>query len=131
MLTSEYAKDFTQDKRTSLSRVWGEVKELAEEVLFWNWPGIKEEFGDVVHHVQLFMYTRGWDTKLWMWCAQKFIDRQKVWQEFYRQTGVPGRACYGGNYNRLAKVIAHLGKFGVSESAAVIAYGNIVHNAGI
>lgn len=130
MLVSEYIANYTSDfvekHGRKFRRVMAEVLELLVEMVRLNWKGVKEEFGDVVHLTQLWLYTFGWDGKLWMWCARKFIARQKVWQALYDHVGIPGRACVSENYNRLPKVISRLGTRGISAEKATEAYNAVV-----
>lgn len=126
MLTSQYARDFTGGERTKFYRVWLEIKELLAELLVVNFRGICEEFGDVVHHIQLWLYSCGLDARLWMWCARKFILRQEVWQAMHRELGLTCRACYGGNYHRPQKVINYFMYFGITPEAAMAAYRKVV-----
>lgn len=130
MLVSEYVATYTSDfvelHGRKFRRVMSEVLELLVEIVRLNWKGVKEEFGDVLHLTQLWLYTFGWDGNLWMWCARKFIARQPVWQALYDHAGIPGRACVTENYKRLPKVISRLGKNGISPGKALEAYCVVV-----
>lgn len=130
MLVSEYVANYTHDFMEkygrNFGRVWMEIVELLEELVKLNPKGIKEEFGDVVHLTQLWLYSYGWDGKLWMWCARKFIARQPVWQELFNYVGVAGRPRMSTNYMREEKVIERLGLFGVPEEKAKEAYRVVI-----
>ena len=122
-----YTHDFLAQYGRKFHRVWMEIVELLQEVARLNLKGIREEFGDVLHLTQLWLYSYGWDSELWMWCAKKFIARQAVWQTIFEYVGLSGTARISANYNREHKVITELAKFGVPEAEAREAYWAIVH----
>ena len=130
MLVSEYVaahtSNYIERHGRKIRRVLMEVWELLVEIVKLNPKGIKEEFGDVVHLTQLWLYSYGWDGKLWMWCAQKFIDRQPVWQAIFDYVGLQIRAKVAGNYQREWKVVRLLAKYGIPEEKAKEAYRVVV-----
>ncbi len=126
MRVSEYLVNFTNGETTTWSYVREELVELWHEVCTGNFRGMLEEFGDVVHHIQLYLYERfGWNHRLWKWCSNKYIRRQIVWQQLYNFAGIPHRACYGGNYLRREKVVKQLGRYGVHPILAAAAWRSI------
>jgi NTP pyrophosphatase (non-canonical NTP hydrolase) len=56
MKTSEYLKEYSNGERITFLNLLGEIQELAVEILKFNKNGIKEEFEDVLHFLQLWFY---------------------------------------------------------------------------
>jgi hypothetical protein len=131
MKISEYVKKYTTGERITLREVFGEVKELFLEVLKLNGVGIKEEFEDVFHFLQLWFYWRfGVDGEIWKITensVKKFIDRKLIWNKIYAFVGLPENISgYAGNYKKIEKVVNHLRKFGINREKAEEAYNKIV-----
>ncbi|MDY0097485.1 MAG: hypothetical protein RBS01_04000 [Candidatus Dojkabacteria bacterium] len=134
MKVSEYIKKYTSGERVhffSKSGVTGELIEVLEEILKWNVKGIKEEWEDLLHFLQLWMYWRlGLNQEIWECTSHsvnKFISRVEVWKKLYKYCNLSEDISgFAGNYNRKQKVINHLGKFGISENKAIEAYNSIV-----
>jgi len=131
MLISEYTKEYTADKGIYFKDVWSEIKEFFIEILKLNMTGIKEEFGDVFHFLQLWLYSQyKIDGQIWRitdYSVNKFIDRKKVWQEIYEFVGLDKNISgYVGNYKKSEKVVKQLSKFNVNSEKAEAAYNSIV-----
>lgn len=57
MKIAEYVKEYTNnDEPIILRNVFSEIKELIMEIIKFNKDGIKEEFEDVFHFLQLWLY---------------------------------------------------------------------------
>lgn len=131
MLISQYIKEYTAGNGIYFKDVWGEIKELFVEIFRFNPEGIKEEFGDVFHFLQLYLYSQyKIDGKIWkltQGSVDKFIGRKKVWQELYEFVGLDKNISgYVGNYKRKHKVIDQLEKFGIKPDKAQSAYRAVV-----
>jgi hypothetical protein len=131
MRISDYRKQYTNGDPIYFKYVLGEVGELWEEVIKWNVPAMKEEWEDVLHFVQLWLHSQcNIDTDVWhvtRHSVDKFIKRNGVWREMYAYAGLPSDTPgYGGNYNRLHKVVHHLGRLGVSKEKAEEIYKKFV-----
>lgn len=131
MLISEYTKEYTAGKGIYFKDVWSEIKEFLVEILRLDTTGIKEEFGDVFHFLQLWLYSQyKIDGQIWRitnYSVSKFIDRKKVWQELYEFVGLDKNISgYVGNYKKLEKVVKQLSKFNVNPEKAEAAYNSIV-----
>ena len=131
MHISDYIKAYTSGERVHFKEITGEVKEFLYEVLHWNSSAMREEWQDVLHFTQLWLYWRfKIDGEVWqctMHSVQKFMDRVQVWRKLYVAAGLdPMISNFAGNYAKLPKVIKQLGKFGVSEQKATEAYTTIV-----
>jgi len=131
MKISEYIKEYTEGKRIHFSDVLQEIKELFIEIFKFNKTGIIEEFQDVLHFVQLWLYWRfKINGEIWTInekSVAKFMDRKKVWQEIYMFVGLDKNISgYVGNYNKVDKVINHLSKFGINKDKAEEAYRKII-----
>ncbi|MFA6522237.1 MAG: hypothetical protein WCT24_01430 [Patescibacteria group bacterium] len=131
MKISAYIKEYTSGERINLSRVFSEVREYVDEVLKWNKQGMHEEAEDVFHFVQLWMYWRfGIDGEIWkisQHSVQKFMDRKALWQKLYRFVGLDEDISnFCGNNKKIEKVVAHLGKFGVSKGKAEEAFRTVI-----
>ena len=101
------------------------------EVCKFDKSGIREEFSDVFHFLQLWLYWRfGINGETWNITEKtvtKCINRKKVWQEIYLFVGIDKNISgYAGNYNKIDKVINHLSKFGISKEKAEEAYDAII-----
>ena len=131
MKISEYVKDYTSNRPIRFLRIFFEVRELIEELIRFNIPGIKEEFGDTLHFIQMWLYWRfGMDGNIWKvtrHSVKKFVDRKPVWNKIYVYVGLKENVSnYVGNYNRVEKVVSHLGGFGIERELAEEAHRAIV-----
>lgn len=131
MRISDYIASYTSGERVPFREVWQEVKELAVELVHLNGKGIREEWQDVLHFFQLWLYWRckvnGEVWKCTNGSVTKFMNRVAVWRKLYAHAGLdPKISNFAGNYAKLPKVIKQLGKFGVSEERATEAYNEIV-----
>ena len=131
MKISEYIKEYTSGERVTFMEVVHEKIELLEEIFKFNKKGIKEEFGDVFHFFQMWLYWRfGLDGKIWKITdksVQKFMDRKRVWNEIYVYVGLKENVSnFCGNYKRIEKVVNHLQKFGINKEKAEEAFNRIV-----
>lgn len=131
MRVNEYVKSYTLGKRIPFHDVWTEIKELIVEVLKFNKAGMDEEFQDVLHFLQLWLFWKfGLNGELWKATSgsvNKFMRRKEIWMRIYRYVGLDEQISnYVGNYRRLHKVKGHLSKFRVSAEKAEEAYNEIV-----
>jgi hypothetical protein len=131
MKVSEYVKNYTSGDRISFWHILDEYKELLVEVSSGNWKGMNEEWQDVLHFVQLWLYWRfKVDGEMWSCTSQsvaKFMERVKVWHDIYEYVGLPrGSSNFCGNYKKFEKVAKQLAKFGVDGKRAKEAYDRIV-----
>lgn len=131
MKISEYTKNYTDGRPVTVRNILSEVREFAIEVLRWDKEKMSEEFEDVFHFVQLWMYRKfNLDGEIWKitrHSVKKFIDRKSVWNKIYAHVGLPENISgYVGNYKKVEKVIAHLGRFGISKELAVSVHDKIV-----
>lgn len=133
MKISEYTKEYTAGKRITFYNVLMEINELIAEVVKIKWNGIKEEFEDVFHFLQLWLYWRfGIDGEIWKVTknsVRKFMDRKLVWNKIYVFVGLSENISgYVGNYKKIEKVVNQLQKFGIGKERAKEAYRKIVAN---
>jgi hypothetical protein len=133
MKISEYVKNYTSGDPVFFHHVILEVKELIVEVTKRNYEGIKEEFEDVFHFLQLWLFWRfKLDGEIWKitkHSVKKFMDRKLVWNKIYVSVSLPENISgYVGNYKKLEKVINHLQRFGIDRKAAIKAHNEIVIN---
>lgn len=131
MKISEYTKDYTSGQPVVFREVVAEMKEMMAEIFTLNWHGIKEEFEDVFHFLQLWLYSRfGVDGEIWTitrHSVNKFMTRKAVWNRIYRAVGLPENISgYVGNYHKIDKVINQLQKFGIKKEKAEEAYREVV-----
>ncbi|MFH2063271.1 MAG: hypothetical protein ABIJ46_03910 [bacterium] len=131
MKISQYILEWTSNDRIRFRHIWAEFVEWLVEMLHWNRVGMREEWGDVLHFIQLWLFWRfGLDGELWPSTSEstdKFMGRLKIWRQLYVAVGLPedsSRFC--GNCTKLEKVIKQLGRFGISRAAAEQAYERIV-----
>jgi len=84
MTIENYIKEYTAGKGIYFKDVLNEVKEFLTDLFRFNGAGIKEEFQDLFHFLQLWLYWRfGINGEIWSRTKKsihKFINR-KVWQE--------------------------------------------------
>jgi len=118
MLIKDYVKEYTAGKGVYFTDVLREVKEFLFELIKFNRRGIAEEFQDILHFLQLWLYWRfGINGEFWgitKKSVAKFMDRKKVWQEIYEFVGLnKDISGYVGNYNKINKVINQLSQFGI------------------
>ena len=81
MKISEYIEKYTLRKQIKFVDLVNEIKEFLIEVARFNTEGIKEEFGDMFHFLQLWLYWKaGINEEIW-WLSKssvnKFIVRRK------------------------------------------------------
>ena len=135
MKISGYVRSYTSGERVTLREIFSEINELAAEIVKAREEGIHEEFEDVFHFLQLWLYWRfGLDQEIWKitrHSVQKFIDRKQVWNKIYACVGLPQNISgYVGNYKKIEKVISHLQKFGIDRERSEKAYREIVYARG-
>lgn len=131
MKIKDYIKDYTAGNRIYFKDVLSEVKEFFIELFKFSRSGITEEFQDVFHFLQLWLYWKfGINGEIWSITKKsvaKFINRKNVWQEIYIFVGLnKDISGYAGNYDKAEKVINHLSNFGISQEKAEEAYKKIV-----
>lgn len=131
MRIGDYIKDYTDGNPVSFRYVTIEVGELVSEIARMKIESIKDEFGDVFHFIQLWIYWRfGINGEIWGMTRKsvdKFIKRKSVWNRIYVFVGLSENISgYAGNYHKIDKVINHLAKFGVNREKAEAAYNQIV-----
>jgi hypothetical protein len=127
MKVDYYVKNFTSGTRIRFSHVLGEVFELIAEIVKFNKNGIKEEWQDVLHFFQVWLYWRfGCNRELWKMTensVDKFIGRKEIWRKIYLFVGLsPDVSNYAGNYLKKEKVVCQLAKFGIEKQKALEAY---------
>ena len=131
MKVDQYVQEYTHVKRVRFLRIFVEVGELLEAISLFDRKGIKEEYQDFLHFVQLWMYWRfGLNQEMWS-CTKdsvdKFMKRKKVWHEIYKFVGLkPPYSNQCSNYKRKEKVVKVLKFYEVEEDKAVEAYNKIV-----
>ena len=131
MRIAEYIKEYTSGERVYFREVFAEVHELAVEIGRFNRAGIKEEFGDVFHFLQLWLYWRfGINGNVWpvtRHSVQKFVERKCVWNQLYAYVGLPKDVSnFCGNCNKVEKVVKQLNKFGIAQEKAEEAFHVVV-----
>ena len=131
MIISDYVKEYTSGNRIKFTSVLAEVHELLEAILKLDKKGIAEEFEDVLHFMQIWLYWRfGLNGEIWKITSHsvdKFIGRKVVWNKIYIYVGLSENISnFAGNYNKVAKVIKQLGKFGIDKEKAEDAHKKIV-----
>lgn len=131
MKISQYIKEYTAGKPIKFNNVISEIKELIVEVVRMNKDEIKEEFEDVFHFLQLWLYWRfGMDGEIWKITnnsVKKFMDRKLVWNRIYASVGLSENISgYVGNYKKMEKVVNHLQKFGIDKEKAEEAHRKVV-----
>ena len=133
MNIKNYIANYTSGNRIDFDKVLDEVKEFAVEVVKLNKQGIAEEFGDIMHFLQLWLYWKfGVNGKIWKICqasVNKFMGRKKVWQKIYKEVGLnKDISNFCGNYKKEEKVIRHLSNFGISKVKAQKAFEKVVES---
>lgn len=131
MKVSQYIKEYTNGDRITFFRCLYEVHEFFIEVYKRDKKGMNEEFEDVLHHLQLWLYWRfGIDGETWKATensVKKFMDRKIIWNKIYNYVGLEKNVSgFCGNYNKIDKVINHLQKFGISKEKAGESYNKVV-----
>ncbi len=131
MKVSWYVINYTSGNRIKFKHIVQEIQELLEEIKKGNREGIHEEYQDVLHFFQLWLFWQfNIDGNIWKITkdsVNKFMARRKVWEKIYDYVGLNkdiSRFC--GNYKREYKVIKHLSAFGISEAKAKLAFEKIV-----
>lgn len=130
MKISEYIKEYTAGGPITLRNVLSEISEFLVELAKLNKNTIREEFEDIFHFLQLWLYWRfGIDGEIWKMTknsVKKFMDRKIVWNKIYVSVGLPENISgYVGNYKKIEKVVSHLQKFGIDKERAGEAYRKI------
>jgi hypothetical protein len=133
MKISQYVKEYTSGKRIPFHGVAMEINELIVEIFEMRWKGIKEEFEDVLHFIQLWLYWGfGIDGEIWKitrHSVKKFMDRKLIWNRIYASAGLPENISgYVGNYKKIEKVVSQLKKFGIKRKEAEEIYREIIAN---
>jgi len=131
MKISKYVENYTSGNRITFKHVLDEINEFMHEVIKFNKEGINEEFQDIFHFLQLWLYWRfGLDSKIWKITqdsVNKFISRRKVWEKIYEYVGLDKNISkFCGNYKKEEKVIKHLAEFNISKEKSSDAYKKIV-----
>ena len=131
MKISQYIVEYTSGDRVLFGNIVDEVKEFLEEVFKFNREGMSEEWQDVLHFIQLWLYWRfKIDGEVWKFTkdsVQKFMNRVKVWHDIYEYVGLKKDISnFCGNYKRPEKVVKQLAKFGIDEERAKEAYQRLV-----
>lgn len=126
-----YIKNYTSGNKISFDKVIDEIKEFVQEVIRFNKQGMKEEFGDIMHFLQLWLYWKfGINGMLWkvtQASVNKFMERKKVWQKIYKEVGLNTNISnFCGNYNKMEKVIKQLSNFDISKQKAQKAYEKVI-----
>ncbi len=108
MKISEYIKEYTAGKPITLWNVFSEINEFLVAIVKVNNNEIKEEFEDIFHFLQLWLYWRfGIDGEIWKMTknsVKKFMDRRLVWNKIYAFVGLPENISgYVGNIKMLKK----------------------------
>lgn len=133
MKIEEYTKRYTKGNPITSRYLFGEIKELWVEILNMNKKGVKEEFQDLLHFFQMWLYWKfGLNGKIWritQSSVDKFMKRRQVWNEIYKYVGLKEDISgYSGNYMKVEKVIFHLGEFGISKDKAEESYREVILN---
>lgn len=126
-----YIKKYTSGNRITFDKVIDETGEFFKELTRLNKHGMKEEFGDIMHFLQLWLCWKfGINGRIWkitQHSVKKFMNRKKVWQQIYKVVGLDTDISnFCGNYNKVEKVIKQLSRFGISKRKAQEAYRKIV-----
>lgn len=132
MLIADYIKAYTSGERVTFKKeVMGEVYELLVEIFRFNRVGMAEEFGDVMHFTQLWLFWQfGLNGELWrlsMSSVNKFMARLAVWRALYMEVGLdPKISNFCGNYKKVEKVVKQLGRFNIGRELAEAAFAKVV-----
>ncbi|MDD4995528.1 MAG: hypothetical protein PHW53_03645 [Patescibacteria group bacterium] len=131
MKISQYVKEYTDGGKITFRNILSEIKELAIEMVKFSRAGMAEEYEDVFHFLQLWLYCRfGIDGEIWQitkHSVDKFMKRKLVWNRIYTFVGLEENISgFVGNYKKIEKVVIHLQKFGIDRIEAERAYGQIV-----
>ena len=131
MKASQYCKEYTTGEYIHLKHTFFELQEMWEEIVKFNWKGIKEEWQDALVYFQCWLYSRfKLDQEMWKisaGSAKKFMDRREVWHDIHEYVGLKREVSnFCGNYQRPEKVVKHLAKFGIGREAALEAYERVV-----
>jgi len=131
MKIGEYIKEYSNGKNISFKEVLGELREFLVEVVRWNRSGMSEEFEDVLHFFQSWLFWRfGLNGEIWhitRHSVAKFMARKAVWRELYAAVGLsPDVSNFCGNYKKLEKVVKQLAVFGIDRETAAEAYRKVV-----
>lgn len=133
MKISEYIQNYTSGDEVHFVEIWQEVKEFLEEVVKFNVPAAKEEFSDVMHFIQMYLYWKlGRDGKVWKiteFSLRKFMGRLENWRKLYSEVGLdPMISNFCGNCSKEHKVVKQLAKFGIDEEVAKLAFQKVIKN---
>lgn len=132
MLIADYITAYTSGERVTFKKeVMSEIQELLVEILRLNRAGIAEEFGDVMHFTQLWMFWRfGLNGEVWrssLSSVEKFMARLAVWRALYQEVGLdPKISNFCGNCKKMEKVVKQLGRFGIGRERAEAAFTKVV-----
>jgi hypothetical protein len=131
MKIGEYIKKYTSGDRIFFKDVLAECVEFFAEVKKFNKRGMKEEFGDIFHFFQLWLFWDfGVDGEIWRFTkssVDKFIDRKAVWRKIYEFVSLDKNVSnFCGNYEKIEKVVKHLSEFGIGKEKAEEAYRRVV-----
>ena len=130
---SEYIADYTSGDEVHFVEIWQEIKEFLHELIRFRWHASKEEFSDVLHFIQMYLYWKfGLDRKVWKsteFSLRKFMGRLENWRKLYAEAGLdPMISNFCGNCSKEEKVVKQLSKFGVDELTAKKAFQKIIKN---
>lgn len=131
MKINQYINEYTSGEKILFKHILAEVRELFDEVIKLNGVGIKEEFEDVLHFLQLWLFWKfEMDGEVWR-CTKnsvgKFKSRVAVWRDIYEAAGLKRDISnFCGNYKKEEKVILQLGKFGISREVACAVFQKVV-----
>ncbi len=108
-----------------------EVWELIEVLIKLKKKKIKEEFSDVLHVFQIWLYNKfGLNGNIWklsQYSVDKCMKRIVVWRKIYDCVGLDKNISnFSGNYKKLHKVEKQFSRFGICKKEAKKAYKEIV-----
>jgi hypothetical protein len=131
MKISYFVENYTNGKGIFINHITGEIKEVFEEVVKFNFDETKEEIADVLAFTQMYLYCKfGVNGSLWnvaLPSFNKFMARKAVWVKMYKKVGLDENVSnFCGNPNRKEKVIKHLANFGVGADQAVLVYSEVI-----
>ena len=127
MKIKDYIKEYSNGEPIKFREVIGEVNEFLAEVFKWNRAAMREEFEDVLHFFQLWLFWRfGLNGEIWgitRHSVAKFMGRKAVWRKIYVAAGLPKDSSnFCGNCNKMEKVVKHLRNFGIEKEKAEAAF---------
>lgn len=130
---SDYIADYTSGDEVFFLEIWQEFKEFVVEVFRLDWKATKEEFSDVLHFLQMYLYWKfGTDGRVWRsteYSLRKFMGRLENWRKLYAEVGLdPMISNFCGNCSKEYKVVKQLAKFGIDEAVAKKAFEKVINN---